>query len=63
MSDEPEFSWYMVCESDCCEAFGWATKEQAEEDRKHHEWVNPHNAKVVPGEDVVAAEKEMMGDG
>ena len=51
MSDQSEFSWYMVCESDCCEAFGWATKEQAEEDRKHHEWVNPHNAKVVPGEE------------
>ena len=21
MGDEPEFSWYMVCESDCCGAF------------------------------------------
>lgn len=51
MSSEPEFSWYMVCESDYCEAIGWATKEQAEEDRENHEWVNPHNAKVVPGEE------------
>ena len=43
-----EFTYYVVCK-DGCEALGFATHDNAVEYRKQHEWVNPHEAVVKPG--------------